>query len=319
MALSNSPNSEQKPTASNATQVEHFEINNLETIRTADPMRPGLLPTERLPNSRSDITPEAASEIISNEDWKPELPSELSESGKRQYLMQRFTLYETATRFYLVGEDITGRQFRVLKIDRTVAPGQLGIFEDEIMYDKESIRELLAAIEDGNKGSGGFKQKFSGWGLLGFIRFTETYYMVLVTKRTQAAMIGGHYLYQVEATELVPLTTGSSSRFQKDRNPDEARYLGIFANIDLTKSFYYSYSYNVTQTLQSNILKAREAVRSQRFFVPRDWNDMFVWNHHLLKPAISALKHPYDWCIPVIYGYIDQAGMLLTKPKIYEY
>ena len=59
-------------------------------------------------------------------------------------------------------------------------------------------------------------------------------------------MLGGHYIYQVDATELIPLTTGSSSRFQRDRNAEEARYLGIFANVELNKSFYYSYSYNLT-------------------------------------------------------------------------
>ena len=126
--------------------------------------------------------------------------------------LHRFMLYETSTRFYLVGQDILETHFRILKIDRTSPPGHLNIFEDENVYDRQSISELLTTIEDGNKGSGGLKIKCSAWGILGFIRFTEAYYMLLITKRTQAAMVGGHYVYQVEATELVPLTTGSSSR-----------------------------------------------------------------------------------------------------------
>jgi hypothetical protein len=298
------------------------DIQTTETMTTADRPRSELTPMERLSELDGKSSPgaprgeeEELSEILSDSDSDPDISQAQRDSnGSKKHLMQRFTLYETASRFYLVGQDITERRFRILKIDRTVAPGQLGIFEDENLYDKESIRELLATIEDGNKGSGGLKIKCSAWGLLGFIRFTEAYYMVLITKRVQAAMIGGHYIYQIEATELIPLTTGSSSRFQRDRNPEEARYLGIFANIDLTKSFYFSYSYNITQTLQANISKARQALKDGEVYIPHDWNDMFVWNHYLLEPAKEALNHVYDWCIPIIYGYIDQAGMYFMQP-----
>ena len=30
--------------------------------------------------------------------------------------------------------------------------------------------------------------------------------MLLITKKSTVAMIGGHYVYQIEGTELVPLT-----------------------------------------------------------------------------------------------------------------
>src|SRR5215469_530054 len=200
--------------------------------------------------------------------------------------MHRFTLYETTTRYYLVGQDIMEKHFRVLKIDRTAPPGHLSVFEGDIVYDRREMSQLLNAVEDGNKGTGGMKLKCSTWGLLGFIRFTEAYYMLLITKRTQVALIGGHYVYQIEATELIPLTTGSSSRFAKDRNPEEARYLSIFANLDLTKSFYFSYSYNVTRTLQRNIVRERIAINQGLRHSSHDFNDMFVWNHYLLEPAM---------------------------------
>ena len=119
--------------------------------------------------------------------------------------MHKFSLYETSTRFYLVGADIMDKHYRVLKIDRTAPPGHLSIFEDDIVYDKREMNLLLNAIDDGNKGTGGMKLKCSTWGLLGFIRFTEAYYMLLITKRLQVAMVGGHYIYQVDGTELISL------------------------------------------------------------------------------------------------------------------
>ncbi|KAL2349738.1 polyphosphoinositide phosphatase Fig4 [Cryomyces antarcticus] len=231
--------------------------------------------------------------------------------------MHKFSLYETASRFYLVGGNVMDSHFRVLKIDRTSAPGRLSISEDDIVYDKREMIELLNTVDDGNKATGGMKLKCSTWGLLGFIRFTEAYYMLLVTKRRQVAMIGGHYIYQIDGTELVPLTTGSSSRFQRDRAPDEARFLGILNNLDLSRSFYFSYSYNVTRTLQHNIVREREAANAGDKHPNLDFNAMFVWNHFLLEPAVRTLKSPYEWCLPIIHGFIDQAALDIFGRCVY--
>lgn len=111
--------------------------------------------------------------------------------------MHKFTLYETATRFYIVGSDLLDSRFRILKIDRTAEVGDLSITEDEVIYTREETSRLLATIEDGNKSTGGLKHRCPFWGLLGFVRFTGAYYMLLITKRSNVAMIGGHYVYQV--------------------------------------------------------------------------------------------------------------------------
>lgn len=238
-----------------------------------------------------------------------------SESGFGR--MHKFTLYETSTRFYLIGGDVMDKQFRVLKIDRTAPPGQLNLFEDDIVYSKREMNQLLNAIDDGNKGAGGMRLKSVSWGLLGFIRFTESYYMLLITKRAQVAMIGGHYIYKIEGTQMIPLTMGSTSRFQRDRNPEEARFLGILNNLDLTRSFYFSYSYNITRSLQQNIIREREALNNGISSAEHNYQDMFVWNHHLLQPANEVLKSTYDWCLPIIHGFIDQSSIDVFGRRLY--
>ncbi|OBT59198.1 hypothetical protein VE04_00322 [Pseudogymnoascus sp. 24MN13] len=225
--------------------------------------------------------------------------------------MHKFTVYETATRYYIVGADIMDQRFRILKIDRNSDVGNLSVAEDDMVYTKKEMSELLSAVGDGNKSTGGMKLKCSTWGLLGFVRFTGTYYMLLITKRSQVAMIGGHYVYQIDGTELVPLVTSQNSRFKPDsRNAEETRFLGILNNLDLSRSFYFSYSYDITHTLQHNILKERAAMTQNlpRPYPP-EYNDMFVWNNYLLRPATVALKNTYDWCLPIIHGYMDQAAL----------
>lgn len=224
--------------------------------------------------------------------------------------MQKFSVYETATRYYVVGADVMDEKFRILKIDRNADDGVLNVAEDEIVYTKMELQNVLSAIADGNKSSGGIKLKCSTWGLLGFIRFTGSYYMLLITKRSQVAMIGGHYVYQIDGTELVPLVAATSRFKTETRNAEEARFVGILGNLDLSRSFYFSYSYDITRTLQHNIIRERDAlIRDLPFPYPPDYHDMFVWNDYLLKPATEALKNTFDWCLPIIHGYIDQAAL----------
>ena len=225
--------------------------------------------------------------------------------------MHKFSLYETSSRFFLVGADVLDHRFRILKIDRTVESGDLNISEDDIVYTKKEMNQLLNAVDDGNKSSGGLKLRSSTWGLLGFVRFTGEYYMLLITKRSQVAVIGGHYVYQIDGTEIISLTS-PSTRFRTERHPEEARFVSILSNLDLSRSFYFSYSYDITHTLQYNIRREREALCESLRTGSKPqfkYNEMFVWNHHLLQPAAQALKNTYDWCLPIMHGFVDQASM----------
>ncbi|CAN8102565.1 unnamed protein product [Discula destructiva] len=222
--------------------------------------------------------------------------------------MHKFSLYETASRYYIVGGDVTEKRYRILKIERTVDDSDLNITDDKIVYSQREMNQLLDTIDDGNKGIGGIRLKCTTWGLLGFVKFTGPYYMQLITKRSIVAMVGGHYIYQIEGTELIPLTP---AKYRTDqRNTEESRFLTILNNLDLTRSFYYSYSYDISRTLQHNITKERIALnKGLPFSMDDDLNTMFVWNSHLLQPAVDALKDPFDWCRPIIHGYVDQASV----------
>ncbi|KAI1395884.1 SacI homology domain-containing protein [Hypoxylon fuscum] len=235
-------------------------------------------------------------------------PGEERAPIRSAYKMHKFTLYETASRYYIVGGDVTEKRYRILKIDRNTHDSDLSITDDKIVYSQKEMNSLLNTIDDGNKGTGGIKQRCTTWGILGFIKFTGPYYMLLITKKSTVAMIGGHYIYQIDGTELIPLTP---AKYKTDaRHVEEQRFLNILKNLDLTRSFYYSYSYDITRTLQHNITRERIALlNGMPGTTYDDYNSMFIWNNHLLRPAEDALYDPFDWCRPIIHGYIDQAAI----------
>ena len=97
-----------------------------------------------------------------------------------------------------------------------------------------------------------------------------------------------------------------------DNLVEEQRLLTMFRQVDMTKNFYFSYTYDVTSTLQRNL--TRVGANEQGLgFVGR-----FAWNHHMLVPAFGedkggVVKSP--WAIPIMHGHVDQASTSISLPS----
>ncbi|OXB67986.1 hypothetical protein ASZ78_006622 [Callipepla squamata] len=181
--------------------------------------------------------------------------------------VQKLVLYETRARYFLVGSNPAETKYRVLKIDRT-EPKDLVIIDDKHVYTQQEVRELLGRLDLGNrtkigqKGSSGLSRAVSAFGVVGFVRFLEGYYIVLITKRRKMADIGGHAIYKIEDTNMIYIPNDSV----RVTHPDEARYLRIFQNVDLSSNFYFSKLCNVLDRL--NVI-AESVVKKTGFFVNR--------------------------------------------------
>ncbi|XP_074642005.1 polyphosphoinositide phosphatase-like [Tubulanus polymorphus] len=170
--------------------------------------------------------------------------------------VQKIVLYETKARFFIVGSNNTETVFRVLKIDRT-EPKRLNIVNDDVEYTQRQIRDMLMMIDFGNRSkqmrtTAGLFRTVSAFGIVGFVRFLQGYYIILITKRRKIALIGAHTIYKIEDTSMVYIPNDSAGY----NHPDESKYVKMFQNVDLSSNFYYSYSYDVTHTLQYNMTPA---------------------------------------------------------------
>ena len=103
--------------------------------------------------------------------------------------------------------------------------------------------------------------------LIGAVKFTRGYYLLLATRVEEIGRLGGHSIFGISACELVPITFDRSAAATKNAvwtwiqerlggatdatTVAEGRYQSLFLNLDLTKGFFFSYTYDVTRTLQS--------------------------------------------------------------------
>ena len=98
---------------------------------------------------------------------------------------------------------------------------------------------------------------------------SQGWYIILITKRRCMAMIGAHFIYKVEDVVMFPV---ASEDVFGPPVQDEARYVNsflvycfssletpktrathLFQNVDVTSNFYYSYTYDLSRPLQSNM------------------------------------------------------------------
>ncbi|KAG7892079.1 hypothetical protein KL905_003589 [Ogataea polymorpha] len=232
----------------------------------------------------------------------------------RKFTLTKYTIYVTTQRMYIVGSNGRETVFRIMEIDLT-SGDKLIIMEDNVYFTTNEIMDVLNGLEESSEG--GLSKKITAVGLLGFIRFTKHYYLCVVTKRRPVAILGGYYLYHIDATELIPV---ASNPKRPDRNSEEARYISTFQNIDLGKTFYYSYNYDLTNTLQVNFLKNKRqslGLNKQDLAKTFEYHDRFVWNSFLLKPVFKTFDRVYDWFQPIIHGFIDQVNISIFDVQVY--
>ncbi|KAI7739861.1 hypothetical protein M8C21_020872 [Ambrosia artemisiifolia] len=214
------------------------------------------------------------------------------------YSLEKFNLYETRARYYLIGSDRNKRFFRVLKIDR-MESSELNISEDPVVYPPQEVKSLLHRISEGNRATGGCIFVNKVYGIAGCIRFLESYYLILVTKRKQIGCICGHAVYSIEDSQILTIPHVS---VQTDvaHSKTELRYKKLLSSVDLTKDFYYSYTYPIMRSLQKNVLSnGNEGM---------PYDDIFVWNAFLTQPIRSRCRNTI-WTIALVHGNFKQVRL----------
>nr|GEV00792.1 phosphoinositide phosphatase SAC2-like isoform X1 [Tanacetum cinerariifolium] len=231
-----------------------------------------------------------------NNDWIRQVPK------VRNAYLQKFRLYETRSNFYMIGRSKDRSAWRVLKIDRS-EPAELNITEDPTTYSEIECSELLKRVHEGNKSTGGLRFVNTCYGIVGFIKFLGPYYMLLITKRRKIGVICGHAIYGITKSEILPIPN-STVQLSVAYSKDENRYKKLLCSVDLTKDFYFSYSYRVMHCFQKNLSTHETGTYLNE--------TMFVWNEFLTSTIQNQLKNNL-WTVALVYGYFKQVTLSIAE------
>lgn len=187
--------------------------------------------------------------------------------------MEKYILYETAAFYYIVGCDALETYFRILKLNRSILkPKSLDevLTEDPLVYNKDDLGVVLEMIHEGNKNTGGLTRTTIAYGLVGFVRFLDCYYFTLITKKTKVGCVGSNFIYAIKSAEVFAIRprednsgelsfarmwrTVNKKLSKTNTDQAESRYMGLFQFIDISKDFFFSYTYDLTHSLQHNYM-----------------------------------------------------------------
>lgn len=239
----------------------------------------------------------------------------------------------------------------------TLRPLSEFLTEDPNVYTQEEIHDMLDMIHDGNRlkregamndgggQDGGLKPIAKAYGIVGFVRFLDCYYLTLITRRAKVGSIGGNGIYNIKSTETFPIkpaerASGSASDRDIHADPSsvllnmwkrgkrsvglgltnreiaELRYQGLYQVVDLTKNFFFSYTYDLTRSLQENFLS-----NTAKPFPPPPFKDMFAWNYFLTRELEGCCNSmsSFHWVMPIMHGTLKtkistalQSALFLT-------
>lgn len=183
----------------------------------------------------------------------------------------------------------------MIKINRAIDKPKLLseiLHEDDLVYSKDDIAEILGMINEGNRTSGGLTKICAAFGLVGFVKFLDCFYITLITQRKEVGCIGGNFIYSVKATEMFAIKKKDSpdnytflkiwKKLNKKLNQTsaeiaESRYMGLFQFVDMTKDFFFSYSYDLTHSLQHNYIVSSQLTETSK--IP-PLQEIFQWNYY---------------------------------------
>ena len=254
--------------------------------------------------------------------------------------VSKLMVYESLKYIYVLGQTVTVSSkkhprvgYRLMKIDRTDGTRSHDLSEvvtlDSHVYSTKEAQNLLTALLSlhvNRTEFGPLTGPIEAAALVGFVRFLKGYYLVLATERVDIGRIAGHKVYSIGSTTMIPcwktvektrakptfmsrLRKGIAKKF-KSKAPLEAaesRYQALFSLIDMSKDFYFSYSYELSHSVQTNVDAATAAfglpVGSVQGMKP---NRRFKWNNYFTEELESLGPNATGWAISLLHGYFNQ-------------
>ncbi|EDO07223.1 uncharacterized protein BBOV_IV008690 [Babesia bovis T2Bo] len=156
------------------------------------------------------------------------------------------------------------------------------------------------------------------YGVFGVVQFLQGAYLVVITGADLCGCINyEHDVYTIRSKKLVPLFNGSEST-----NRLEQYYCNMFMQFDVSTNFYFSYSYNLCNNLQSNYayLSCSKADSPWLHMDPGVVTQKFRYNYiHAEKFGLIFTKELEYLCLRVIHGYYGQTTINLSGRLINGY
>ena len=189
---------------------------------------------------------------------------------------EELVLHTTDDMFYL--EPVNNPGKHVMQIDRIS-------HEVVVLEDKGQIPETAS--------------KRTVYGVLGVIHLIAGPYLLLVKKRSKVGPLNRQIIWRLDEVFIIPYARNTTSLTAEQKNYND-KYLSMVQSVLSTPYFYFSYTYDLTHTLQRLYYTAEDFLQMS---LNERAEQRFVWNQHLLQDLILH-QEAGQFCLPLMHGFI---------------
>ena len=244
--------------------------------------------------------------------------------------IEKVSIFENETHFLFIGNSYIRKEYSLFSIRKLFfqknqiqelnkIPLSELLSEDKKIYSKLEITNYLKELE---KKSPVKCNELDLYGIFGFVKFFLGYYIILINQQKSIGKINKHIINKIEKLRYIPLFFSKEIKNEKEYNL-ELKYLSIFQSMDCLNQMYYSYSYNLTKTLQRNYIEnlKKEIItkslktkkknssnsnkKKEKNPLKEVTSDYFLFNYYHQKEFYPILKNK-NWCLFIIFGFFCQ-------------
>lgn len=133
-------------------------------------------------------------------------------------------------------------------------------------------------------------------GILGAISLTSGHHLVIATHRLPVGYINNQVIWRLAGIDIIPYIP-SLLHLNENQKIENETYLSMIRSMLDTPYLYFSYSYDITHSLQ-RLHSMSPDLLGMSLLERAD--SRFVWNGNLLKPFQKAELRRY--CLPLLMG-----------------
>jgi hypothetical protein len=237
--------------------------------------------------------------------------------------LRTIQIYENEKQFYFIGSHSINKTLLIFTISKLKFTGNSTgcyelkdiLIEHQKEYDKDSFDELILALSKEASTQLRFIEEVKC--IFGFVKFYFGHYAILVSEYSKVGKIGDYIINRVEKLKLLPLFLVNTTNVYLEI---ESKYLTIFKNFDPSRQVYFSFTYDLTKTLQRNFLENLKKETIKEYFeifltkninnekiqtLKNTTNNTFLWNNYHIKEFFKIIENKL-WATFFIYGFFEQ-------------
>lgn len=150
------------------------------------------------------------------------------------------------------------------------------------------------------------------YGVIGIKHLVTNTYLIVITKATDIGLIDGQIIYRMDEAEVIPFNQHTVP-LNESQNDWNKTYLSMLESALKTPSYYFSYSYDLTNSLQNNQVKDRQKYQSNYSNSCQYYDKRFLWNSHVMNDFERYDNITGRFRLPFILGFISINQIILGR------